>query len=177
MTIACFFHTGNQRKIRLLPLVGPGWPAEHVPVLSPSEVFILPPLPSGAALWSLQAVNTPLMMPYSHGHVSVLCRFIQAHRYTQSARKLARLLHVLCTVTALLLPECVFPAIKTPPQVVVESVGINEQHYICKLRSRLTPAAMWMDHLSDAKQLMYQSKAVLMAPGVDENYMLLEKTL
>ena len=34
-----------------------------------------------------------------------------------------------------------------------------------------------MDHLFDVSQLFYQNKAVLMAPGVDENYMLLEYTL
>lgn len=56
------------------------------------------------------------------------------------------MLHVVRTDST----ECVIQVIKTLPQVVArESAGINEQHYICKLLSRLTPAAISMDHLSD----------------------------
>lgn len=80
--------------------------------------------------------------------------------------------------TALLQTECVIPVIKTLPQVVApESGSIKKNaHHICILLLRPTPAAMWMGRLSDVEQLACQNKAVLMAPGVDENYMILQWT-
>lgn len=105
-------------------------------------------------------------MPHSYSHDNLFCGLIQALARLFSLENWLGLpcclhRHKHCTGA-----QSVSPVIKTPPQVVVqESVSINS-HHICILLWRPTPAAVWMDRLSDVKQLVCQSKALLMARSV-----------
>ena len=61
-------------------------------------------------------------------------------------------------------------------QPVRFQVAYTNNNTFCNLLSGLTPAEVWMDHLTgeSAQPVRYKDKTVLMAPAVDENDALLE---